>query len=563
MQATPMPHRHARQTLPLALALCAALAHGGALAQPLDIEHQVQRGDTLEALSTHYLGTPRLWPQLQRHNQVANPRHLQPGSVLHIPMQLLPLGSAEVTFVQGEATVTAPTNASATTLQAGQPLPEGARVQVAPNSFVTVRLADGTLIRVHADSDLQLQQLRRRGRAGDAQSVLELRRGSVETSVPANSGGARRFEIRTPKASTSVRGTRFSVALTGDERALTAVTEGTVAVQPHATRQGASIPAGQGVVVAADGELGAPQPLLPAPDLSALPAAVHDADFLSLALPPVAAAVAYQVRVARDADFTTVVRDGAFSGPQARMRAVDDGSYHLAVRAVDSTGLPGLVAQRTITVKAHPVPPLYQAPPQGATISRTQGELLCTPVLGAVRYRIQVATDAAFTAPALDETRDQQCGAQVQALAPGNYFWRAASVRELPGGGGDQGPYAPAQPFSVANNPNAPDAAALQVGNEGPALQLRWPGGSGQSYRLQLASSQDFAALLMDERLGTAAWTAASLAPGEYFVRIQTRDPSGLESEFSTPRLIHVRAAVQSSGGLPVTSSDGRPLARP
>lgn len=85
MQATPMPHRHARQTLPLALALCAALAHGGALAQPLDIEHQVQRGDTLEALSTHYLGTPRLWPQLQRHNQVANPRHLQPGSVLHIP----------------------------------------------------------------------------------------------------------------------------------------------------------------------------------------------------------------------------------------------------------------------------------------------------------------------------------------------------------------------------------------------------------------------------------------------------------------------------------------------
>ena len=139
MQATPMPHRHARQTLPLALALCAALAHGGALAQPLDIEHQVQRGDTLEALSTHYLGTPRLWPQLQRHNQVANPRHLQPGSVLHIPMQLLPLGSAEVTFVQGEATVTAPTNASATTLQAGQPLPEGARVQVAPNSFVTVR----------------------------------------------------------------------------------------------------------------------------------------------------------------------------------------------------------------------------------------------------------------------------------------------------------------------------------------------------------------------------------------------------------------------------------------
>ncbi|MBS0506609.1 MAG: FecR domain-containing protein [Proteobacteria bacterium] len=561
MHATPTSRPRAHPALPLALAV--VLSHSGAQAAPPDLEHQVRPGDTLEALSTHYLGTPRLWPQLQSLNQVANPRHLQPGSVLRIPMRLLPLGSAQVDFVQGEATVTSPGNAGATPVQAGQPLPEGARVQVAPNSFVTVRLADGTLIRVHADSDLQLQQLRRRGRAGDAQSVLELQRGSVETTVPPSSSGTRRFEIRTPKASTSVRGTRFAVALNDDERTLTAVTEGQVAVQPHDSRQGALIAAGQGVVVAADGRLGTPQALLPAADLGALPAAVHDADFLSLDLPPVAAAVAYQVQLARDADFSAVLRAGSFASPQVRMRAVDDGSYHLAVRAVDSAGLPGLVALRGITVKAHPVPPLYQAPAQGATISRTQGELLCTPVVGALRYRIQVAADAGFAAPALDETRSQQCAARVQQLAPGNYFWRAASVRDLPGGGDDQGPYAPAQPFTVADNPSAPDAAALQLAGEGPALQLRWPGENGQTYRLQVAASEDFAAPLVDERLAGPAWTAAGLAPGVYFVRIQTRDPSGLESEFSTPRLIHVRAAVQSGGGLPVTSSDGRPLARP
>ncbi|HQQ70648.1 MAG TPA: FecR domain-containing protein [Alicycliphilus sp.] len=547
----------------MALAFSAILAHWSAQAAPPDIEHQVRPGDTLEALSVHYLGTPRLWPQLQAHNRVANPRRLQPGSVLRIPMQLLPMGSAQVDFLRGEATVTAPANANVTALQTGQPLPEGARVQVAPGSFVTVRLADGTLIRVHADSDLQLQQLRRRGRAGDAQSVLELRRGSVESTVPPGGSGARRFEIRTPKAAASVRGTRFAVALKEDERALTAVTEGTVGVQPHASHQGALIPAGQGVVVAADGQLGTPQALLPAPNLSALPATLHDADFLRLTLPPVAAAVAYKVQLARDADFSAVLLDGSFAAPQVRMRAVDDGNYHLAVRAVDSAGLPGLVAQRSITVKAHPVPPLYQAPTPGATISRTQGELLCTPVVGALRYRIQVAADAGFTTPALDETRSQQCGARVQQLAPGNYFWRAASLRDLPGGGDDQGPYAPAQAFTVADNPRAPDAASLQVGGEGAALQLRWSGESGQSYRLQVASGEDFAAPLIDERLHTPAWTDTGLAPGAYFVRIQTRDPSGLESDFSTPRQIHVRAAVQSGSGLPVTSSDGRPLGRP
>ena len=559
-----IPLRHAA---PMALAICATLAQWGAQATPQDIEHRVQPGDTLEALSSHYLGTPRLWPQLQTHNQIANPRHLQPGSVLRIPMQLLPMSSAQVDFVHGQASVTAPGGANTTALQAGQPLAEGARLQVAPDSFVTVRLADGTLIRVQADTDLQLKQLRRRGRAGDAQSVLELRRGSVETSVPPNSGGARRFEIRTPKASTSVRGTRFAVTLVGDERTLTAVTEGTVAVEPHesstAARTATRVDAGHGVAVAADGQVGTPRALLPAPDLSGVPDSVHDADFLSLALTPIATAVAYQVQLARDADFTEVVRAGAFTSPAVRVRAVEDGSYHLAVRAIDNAGLPGLVTQRTLTVKAHPVPPLYQAPAQGATISRTQGELLCTQVIGSTRYRIQVASDTSFAAPALDETRAQHCGTHVQTLAPGNYYWRAASVRELPGGGNDQGPYAPAQPFTVANNPSAPSAAALQVGSDGPSLQLRWPGESGQSFRLQLAAAEDFATLLVDERLTSPTWTAAGLVPGTYFVRLQTRDPSGLESAFSTPRLVRAQAPVQSGAGLPVTSSDGRPLSRP
>ena len=484
-------------------------------------------------------------------------------------MQLLPMSSAQVDFVHGQASVTAPGGANTTALQAGQPLAEGARLQVAPDSFVTVRLADGTLIRVQADTDLQLRQLRRRGRAGDAQSVLELRRCSVETSAPPSSGGVRRFEIRTPKASTSVRGTRFTVTLAGDERTLSAVTEGTVAVQPHESSAAAGtgsvtrVDAGHGVAVAADGRVGTPQALLPAPDLSGVPGSVHDADFLSLALTPTAAAVAYQVQLARNAQFTEVVRAGSFASTAVRMRAVEDGSYHLAVRAVDSAGLPGLPAQRSLTVKAHPVPPLYQAPAQGATISRTQGELLCAQVVGSARYRVQVASDAGFATPVLDETRAQHCGTHVQTLAPGNYYWRAASVRELPGGGNDQGPFGPPQPFTVADNPGTPSAAALQTGSDGPGLQLRWPGESGQSFRLQLAASEDFATPLVDERLTSPAWTAAGLAPGTYFVRLQTRDPSGLESNFSTPRLVRVPAPVQSGTGLPVTSSDGRPLSRP
>lgn len=550
----------------MALPLWAAAMLGGAYASPQDIEHLVQPGDTLEALSVHYLDSARMWPRLQAYNHVANPRRLRPGSVLRIPSLLLPAGSAEVDFVQGQANTTALTGSSAAPLQAGQALREGASIQVAPDSFVTVRLADGTLIRVQADTDLQLQQLRRRGRAGDAQSVLELRRGSVESAVPPSRDGARRFQVRTPKATTSVRGTRFVVALGADERLLAAVTEGSLAVVPrHSGSSNAAtlLDAGQGVVVAADGQMGISRTLLPAPELSGLPDSLHDADFLNLTLMPVAAAVAYQVQVARDADFIQTVRSGIFGTPQVRLPALDDGSYHLQVRALDEVGLPGRVAQRSITIKAHPVAPLYQAPVPGGTVSRTRGELLCTPVAGVARYRIQVAADAGFAAPLIDETHAQQCTARVAQLAPGSYYWRAASVRELPGGASDQGPYAPGQAFTVANNPGAPSAADLQSNGDGAALQLRWPGEPGQSFRLQLAATEDFAAPLVDERLSEPTWTAAGLAPGAYFVRIQTRDPSGLESDFSTPRLLRVRAAVQTQSGEPVTSSDGQPLSRP
>jgi hypothetical protein len=452
-------------SLALALAACGFAHAGGDF-----VEHRVQPGDTLEALSAQYLGSPRLWQRLQAHNQVGNPRHLQPGTVLRIPAELLPMGSARVSFVQGDARVLLPGAADPVVLQTGQDLPEGARVQVPADGFINVRLSDGTMIRVQADSDVRLQQLRRRGRAGDAQSVLELQRGSVESTVPPSQGGARRFEIRTPMASTSVRGTRFAVQLQGDGRTLAAVTEGTVAVdQRQAARAAGASPTqvrgGQGVAVSADGTVGAPQALLPAPDLSALPASVHDADFLSLALTPVAGAVAYQVQVARDADLTEVLRSGAFPTPALRLRAVEDGHYHIAVRAVDATGLPGLPARRAITVKAHPVPPLYQAPSAGGTLSRTQGALACTAVVGVARYRIQVAQDENFAAPVLDTTAPD-CGAQVAALAPGRYHWRAASIRELPGGAQDQGPYALPQAFTVAGGagPELPRAGLGQRG---------------------------------------------------------------------------------------------------
>ena len=42
-------------------------------------------GDTLIGLGRRYLADPAQWPQLQRLNQVANPRRIPVGTALQIP----------------------------------------------------------------------------------------------------------------------------------------------------------------------------------------------------------------------------------------------------------------------------------------------------------------------------------------------------------------------------------------------------------------------------------------------------------------------------------------------
>lgn len=572
--------------MPLSAALLAAgavlmtsLAPGAWAADQKDeTPHVVQVGDTLEGLSQSYFGTPRLWHQLQARNKVKDPRQLQPGSVVWIPVGLLPAESAQVEFVHGDVKVHgaeqgATTNTAAAAnppVAAGTMLAEGTRLQVGPEGFVTVRLADGSVVKVSAQSDVQLRQLRRRGRAGSVQSVVEIQRGSVESSVAPSTDASRRFEVHTPRAVTSVRGTRFGVALSESGHTTAAVLQGAVAVQSRTadnparhTAAATVLQPGQGLAVQADGTVGSPRSLLPAPDLTSLPAAVHDLGLLALNVPGQAGANAYQAIVARDAELTQVLRSGTFANGQLRWKGLDDGQYFISVRAIDAEGIAGLPTTQPLTVKTQPVPPLYQKPAPDALVSNAGGQLLCTQVAGVRWYRIQVAHQSDFNAPVLDESHLDSCTLSVAHLPVGRYFWRAASVRELPGGGVDQGPFAAPQPFKLVQQPPALSAQALQADDGGTTVSLRWPGQAGQRYRLQLATEMHFEKPVLDTLLDDPRWAASDLAAGTYFLRVQVLDPSGLQGDFSPPRSIRVGTGFSTGWGLPVSDSSGEPVRRP
>jgi hypothetical protein len=366
------------------------------------VAHTVQPGDTLEGLAGYYLSAPRQWPLLQKHNAVTDPRRLRPGSVLHIPTHLLPSAPAQVDFVEGDVRIAAKAAgapAATAPLQPGSPLPEGTRLEVGAEGFITVRLADGSVVRVPAQSDVQLQQMRRTGRTGQVRSVIELHHGSLDAQVPTSTNAARRFEVRTPRAATSVRGTRFGVLLASDGRSSTSVLEGSVAVQPLATPTASHtlLTPGQGMAVAADGTLGPIRHLLPAPDLSALPSTIGEAGTITLVLGPQStSAVSYQVQIARDETLSQVLRNGTFTADAIRLQGLPDGQYVLAVRALDGAGLAGPFARRALTVKTQPVAPLYQSPLPGATVASSGASLHCTEVPGIGRFHLQVSRRADF-----------------------------------------------------------------------------------------------------------------------------------------------------------------------
>ena len=548
----------------LLLCLCAATATSAGAAED-SVAHTVQAGDTLESLARHYLNAPQQWPLLQKRNAVANPLQLRPGSVLYIPAHLLPSAPAQIAFVQGDVRTGA-----AQPLQAGSTVPEGTRLQVGPESFVVVRLADGSVVRVPAQSDVQLRQMRRTGRTGQVRSVIELHGGSVDAEVAPSKDGSRRFEIRTPRAATSVRGTRFGVALANDGRSSTSVLEGSVAVQGLVAKKSPQtlLNPGQGVAVAADGALGSVRNLLPAPNLSALPSTLGEAGIVALALGPQsptegAGAIAYQVQIARDEALNHVLRNGIFAADAIRLQGLPDGQYVLAVRALDDAGMAGQFARRALTIKTQPVAPLYQSPLPGATVASSGATLHCTEVPGIGRFHLQVSRRADFADLAQDAPDQPRCQLQTAALPVGDYYWRAASVGQLADGSTDTGPFAAPQPFTVADRPTALAPEALHTQQQAQTLQLYWPAQPGQTFRLQCAQSADFADLACDETLPEPRWLATALTPGRYFVRLQTRDPSGLESEFSAPRRIDIgTSGLQTSDGLGVSTSDGQPVGR-
>lgn len=496
-----------------ALLLCCLVV--GAVCAQDEWEYEVKSGETLWAIATRYLKGVQYVLPLQKLNRIERPNSLPPGTRLRMPYDWTRAiaAKARVIAVHGDVRVE-PVSGGPKPATVGAELDAGDRVMTAGDSNALLEFADGSRMRLNAEGSVKLKSMRTLSSgAGDAE--LQLERGRTESTVTPAPGRGTRFLIETPSGVTSVRGTDFRVA-SEPGAARTEVIGGRVAVD--AAGQGVQVDAGFGTRVQAGAPPMPPVALLPPPDLSGVPARI-DTLPVRIGVAAVNGASAYRVQLAT-AD-STLLLDVLSDAPDVALPEIPNGRYALRVRAVDGMGLEGRQAERALDVVARPAPPAAIEPEPEALIERLPIAVRWAALDERLTYRVQVAEDAAFSrvlvdAPALREPQLQLN----DALRPGTYWWRIASVHPHQG----EGAFGEARSFRLALP--APQLAPAALTPQ--KLRLAWSKVDGaRGYEVQLAHDAGFSEVLALDAIAQTSLELPRPAPGRYFVRVRPVDEQG------------------------------------
>jgi hypothetical protein len=530
------------------------------LADDLFFHYKAQQGDTLIGLGEAMLTRPSDWPMLAHINKIRNPKAIPVGTPLRIPVNLLRYSPRSGVILKqvGTVRILPPGSTTASPLLEQAPIQAGSTLETGDDGWITVALADGSVLRLAPSSQARFERTHHYEGAGFFASTLALIKGRMEALVAKVKGGEPRFEIKTPQAQLGVRGTSFRTTVDPD-KGLTRgeVLTGSVwlgAGQPtpaHTSTEPTTtvLDAGFGALADAQAKVSPPIPLLPAPDMRAVPT-LHERPLVRINMPTLPGAKAWHGEVAADADFRQVLDEANSATGELRFANLPDGTYHLKVRAADERGLQGMDGTTTFKLKARPEPPIPSGPKPKAKLRAKEVALSWAQQEQAARYHLQVTPAMAGMPPVLDD--EHVMGAtRTLALPPGEYTWRMASIRA----DGDRGPWGDAQHFVL--KPLPPEAPPPKVTPT--TLEFSWSGEEGQSFEFQVAKDRAFTREVQTQALrAPEAVVAKPATGGKLYIRYRAIDADGFVGPYTAPQLIDLPVCVQDRRGECVQSRDGQ-----
>lgn len=369
----------------LALLGLALLLAGNAAAN--DWVYTVKPGDTLWDLCREYTTKRNCWQEVGPYNGVDYPPSMAPGTRVRFPVAWLKMQPAPAKLLFFTGTVTVQTAAGEPrAAQMGEALPMGAAVRTGELGAASVQFADGALLFLEANSELQLDRLSRHSSTGMVDTQVRLNRGAGRAKVPVRQPRSE-FRIATPSAIAAVRGTEYRVSAEG-ESTLSAVYESTISVSTN-TGSAVDVPEKFGLVAKQGEPLGQPEALLTAVTFDESNRWQSAASAIRWA--PIEGSRGYRTEWLSQGDNAGIVAAELVTGEQAILPAALTAGdcYALQVRAISASGLQGMPALREVCVA------LELAASDSLTIKK--GNLHWAAIEGASAYRVQLSRTADFS----------------------------------------------------------------------------------------------------------------------------------------------------------------------
>ena len=541
MPSTPSRTFQTSGLLALALGALTFGAHAATDPGDLLIPYTVTPHDTLIGLNRTLFTQPGAWKDISRINRLPDSNRISPGQTLMVPARYLHSKVVPARLVSAFGDVRIADRPAA----AGAAFNVGDAIRTGDASTAVVQLADGSHVKLAANSEGRLDEQRRfqvRATAaaiddGLVAATLRLLSGSVEV-LATKVLRARPLEVSTPTAVIGVRGTSYRVhnevvPATGAASAVdvssTEVLEGKVHAQVgDAVAQAADVPANFGASLE-PGKAPAVLPLPPAPDLSALPATF---DHLPLRL-HIGGNLPLRVQVANDAAFDHVLLDlHVAAGDDVRIPLLPDGTWHLRARRIGAEGLEGLDAVHDFEMHASPESPFLVEPAANAKLPVGDIAMRWTKSPEAARYVVDIARDAAFQQVALHD--ENVTGEQIvfhpvgtdYGATDGLYFWRVVSVDAK----GRRGAWGEAQSFVLRPTPRAPIG---HMSPDGSAIELSWGGSPEDREEVELATDAGFRQVIARGDFNTGGGRLPRPGAGTYYARYRFVEPDGFKTAWS------------------------------
>lgn len=551
-------YKHALNTpsrLLIGMVFCCAMwiTPPSANAQVVMHAYTLQAGDTLITLGERLLKDPSSWSELARINRVTEPRQMPVGTKINIPLYLLKSRTvpATITAMTGQASITG-FGQHSKPVHVGDLFQLREELHTGSDGFVTVKLADGSTVRIRPSSIVRIENTQHFEAAGFFKTKLNLLQGRIDSLVNHSTVSPPSLEIQTPQTIMGVRGTEFRTiaSLNGMAVSGAEVLDGTVMA-------GASTPvdAGFGVQVNATG-MPKVEKLLAAPTWLPPALAVQERLIVRTPVSAVPGAKNYRVQIASDSTFDHIVAEAIAPTTDVRFINIPDGTYTMRVRAINALGLEGLDAIAPLLVKARPEPPVLMSPMAKAKLRSKSVAFAWAQQTETHTYHLQIAPANATWA---QTTVDQTGVADVHwtsILPEGSYQWRVASVRA----NGDQGPWGDPQNFVLRSPP--PDIPPPNVTKDRMAFQ--WSGEIGQSFDFEISRESNFHTLWLSQHLTQPRTeVAAPESGGRFFIRYRATDADGFVGPFSSNLQVDLPSCLRDGDNRCIRSSSGSAITGP